>query len=83
MLNTFSLLYVNATLKQSLVLMLLMGSKFLMHDVLFYSGRRAAVEKTCSQYFKGCKEVLDENRKAGKFIDITLFSHNPWFLLDD
>lgn len=50
-----------------------------MCDFLFCSGRGAAVEKTCSQYFQGCKEVLDENREAGKFTDIILISHSPWF----
>lgn len=32
------------------------------------SGRRTTFAKGCTYHFKGCKEVLDQNREAGKFI---------------
>lgn len=30
-----------------------------------FAGRRASVKESCTKYFEGCEEILDENRKAG------------------
>lgn len=39
----------------------------LFSDFVLLSGRRAQNEKGCIKHFEGCEEVLDENRKTGKF----------------
>lgn len=34
----------------------------------FNLGGRATAKEDCTQYIKGCEEILAENRKAGKLI---------------